>query len=361
MKYKVGDKVKFLNSTGGGIISRIIDKSLVHVEIEDGFEVPVMVSDIIHTGTVADPSENLFREAGPADERPSGIHTEANSVRGSIQQGIIPGTFPGKSMEEGLYLAFRPMDQRILTSGDLEVVAINFTGYPLLIQLYLKDGEHFVFNRQLNIPAMRSELLVQIPRGDLDTWLRGAVQFMVQPKRAEALLLPSHTGFHFKGSRFYRADSYENTSLDSVKIISFLLKAATALAQSGQKAEKSTPEKPAEKPQQKVHEPFIKRHLTPDSNAEVDLHIHEIISDHRSLNPMEALSLQMGYFRKALESAISERIPHLIVIHGVGGGILKAEILKEVEELEFAHAFDAPIQKYGVGATVIEFFHTKNR
>lgn len=75
---------------------------------------------------------------------------------------------------------------------------------------------------------------------------------------------------------------------------------------------------------------------------------------------MEALNFQLSYFRKALNSAIAEKTPKLIVIHGVGAGILKAEIQKEVAEIDFAHMYDAPLHKYGVGATVIEFYHTKN-
>jgi len=107
-------------------------------------------------------------------------------------------------------------------------------------------------------------------------------------------------------------------------------------------------------------EPLIRRHITPEGYAEVDLHIHALTDDHRSLNPMEALNYQMGYFRKLFDSALLERIPKLVVIHGVGNGILKAEVLKTVAEVDFAQVFDAPIRKYGVGATVIEFFHTKN-
>ena len=35
---KLGDKVKFLNDVGGGVVTRIINKDTVAVENEDGFE-----------------------------------------------------------------------------------------------------------------------------------------------------------------------------------------------------------------------------------------------------------------------------------------------------------------------------------
>ncbi len=47
MKFKVGDKVKFLNETGGGVVSKIVSGSLVYVATTDGFELPTSTGDII--------------------------------------------------------------------------------------------------------------------------------------------------------------------------------------------------------------------------------------------------------------------------------------------------------------------------
>ena len=38
MGIKVGDRVRFLNSVGGGIVKKIVSKELVEVEDEDGEE-----------------------------------------------------------------------------------------------------------------------------------------------------------------------------------------------------------------------------------------------------------------------------------------------------------------------------------
>ena len=37
---KVGDKVKFLNDVGGGTVTGFLNKNMVNVENEDGFEIP---------------------------------------------------------------------------------------------------------------------------------------------------------------------------------------------------------------------------------------------------------------------------------------------------------------------------------
>ncbi|MCH5238546.1 MAG: hypothetical protein J1E95_12265, partial [Muribaculaceae bacterium] len=43
---KIGDRVRFLNATGGGLITRI-DGKTVYVEDQDGFESPVLLKDVV--------------------------------------------------------------------------------------------------------------------------------------------------------------------------------------------------------------------------------------------------------------------------------------------------------------------------
>ena len=47
MNFNIGDKVKFLNSKGGGVISKILDSRMVSVAVEGGFEIPTLISELI--------------------------------------------------------------------------------------------------------------------------------------------------------------------------------------------------------------------------------------------------------------------------------------------------------------------------
>ena len=47
---KVGDKVRFLNTTGGGIVRSFKGKDQVLVEDEDGFEVPALIRECVVVG-----------------------------------------------------------------------------------------------------------------------------------------------------------------------------------------------------------------------------------------------------------------------------------------------------------------------
>lgn len=94
----------------------------------------------------------------------------------------------------------------------------------------------------------------------------------------------------------------------------------------------------------------------PEDNgvAEVDLHLHEIIDDERSLSEGERLEYQIRYFERALESAIRNGKRKLIVIHGVGEGVLREEVRRLLQYYEGVRFYDADMRRYGVGATEVE-------
>jgi len=90
--------------------------------------------------------------------------------------------------------------------------------------------------------------------------------------------------------------------------------------------------------------------------VEVDLHIHELIDDARRLSNYEILNIQMDHAKKRLEWAMQKRLKSIVFIHGVGEGVLRAELhtlFRRYDNLEF---FDANYQTYGVGATEVRIY-----
>lgn len=88
---------------------------------------------------------------------------------------------------------------------------------------------------------------------------------------------------------------------------------------------------------------------------EFDLHIEKLVQNHRGMSNFDILNLQADTAKRHIEFAIRNRIPKIVFIHGVGEGILKAELdfmLKRYENISFQ---DANYQKYGQGATEIYF------
>ncbi len=100
---------------------------------------------------------------------------------------------------------------------------------------------------------------------------------------------------------------------------------------------------------------ILLQHQTAPGEAEVDLHIDMLSERPADLTPHEAFEIQMHYFRLCMNHAFSNKMKKVIFIHGVGQGILKAEIEKELKQYDNIHFFNAPMAKYGVGATEVYF------
>lgn len=110
----------------------------------------------------------------------------------------------------------------------------------------------------------------------------------------------------------------------------------------------------------------IKRNFTKEKKSkkdefvlEVDLHIEKLVSSKRGMNNYDILNLQIETAKRQLEFAQKNRMPKIVFIHGVGEGVLKAELdflLGRYDNITFQ---DANYQKYGLGATEVYFIQKK--
>ncbi|PKB18076.1 Smr/MutS family protein [Flavobacterium sp. 5] len=92
---------------------------------------------------------------------------------------------------------------------------------------------------------------------------------------------------------------------------------------------------------------------------EFDLHIEKLVPNKRGMSNYDILTLQAETAQRHIEFAIRNRIPKIVFIHGVGEGILKAELdflLGRYDNIVFQ---EANYQKYGQGATEVYFKQNK--
>jgi len=89
---------------------------------------------------------------------------------------------------------------------------------------------------------------------------------------------------------------------------------------------------------------------------EVDLHIGKLVPKTGGLSNYEILNIQMDTARRQLEFAISKRIQKIVFIHGVGEGVLRAELETLFHRYDNIKFYDADYQKYGLGATEVYIF-----
>ncbi len=98
-----------------------------------------------------------------------------------------------------------------------------------------------------------------------------------------------------------------------------------------------------------------------DFVLEVDLHIEKLVPNKRGMSNYDILTLQADTAKRQLDFAIKNRMPKVVFIHGVGEGVLKAELdflLGRYDGITFQ---DADYKKYGLGATEVYIKQNPNR
>ncbi|KDN55550.1 Smr/MutS family protein [Flavobacterium seoulense] len=115
-------------------------------------------------------------------------------------------------------------------------------------------------------------------------------------------------------------------------------------------------EKAIPKPRSFVKEKKDKREV---GVPEFDLHIEKLVKNKNGMSNYEILTLQAETAQRHIEFAIKNRIPKIVFIHGVGEGVLKAELdflLGRYDNIDFQ---EANYQKYGQGATEVYIKQSK--
>ena len=138
---KIGDKVRFLNEVGGGRVSGFQGKDIVLVEDEDGFDVPMRISEVVVIG----------------DENYETSHMVENKVKGQtkatedieeeeVEPADKPVTFRAPVEERrggdklSAYLAFVPLDLKELTDTRFESYIVNDCNYYMRYVYMTAEG-----------------------------------------------------------------------------------------------------------------------------------------------------------------------------------------------------------------------------
>jgi dsDNA-specific endonuclease/ATPase MutS2 len=97
----------------------------------------------------------------------------------------------------------------------------------------------------------------------------------------------------------------------------------------------------------------VKKNKNEIPAPEFDLHIEKLVPNFRGMSNYDILTLQTDTAKRHLEFAIRNRIPKIVFIHGVGEGVLKAELDFLLGRYEQVFFQEANYQKYGQGATEV--------
>ena len=365
---KIGDTVRFLNSTGGGKITRI-EGQIAYVD-DDGFETPVLLKEVVvvmpagHEKAAGAPKtifdQKAFDEGRKATESPkSAVDKDPGrkTAEYPAPQPALPVEETAHGEKPNIVLAFESDDVKHLDKSRFGAVLVNDSNYYLDFTFLRRSDEERGWSVVFSSTVAPNEMsdLVQLTHEDLPKYDRIAFQCIAYKKGKHFTLqapvsvsrkldLTKFHKFHCFRPGLYFDSPVLEVPLVTDGVASKPLEVNVAEmrdAMAGQKPDKDTAKELSKK--YRVDSGHKGRQPGAAENPhkvlpliEVDLHIGELTDSLTGMEPKDMLALQ------------------LVFIHGKGEGVLRKAVLDLLKkEYPKAELQDASFREYGFGATLV--------
>lgn len=338
---KIGDKVKFLNDVGGGIVTGFLGKSMVKVENEDGFEVPYPVSKLIN---VDDPALN--KGEVPVVKAPE------ETVPQPVQEEKAKGKVLAGKDSPDFYFCFVPDDAKNPLGGDITLYLVNDSNFTVLFRYaHFREGKYDSVLHGEVPPNTREELEV-IDQNDLADLPEYSFQ-LICFRDGEREMKPAVTKkFKVNPVKFYKEKSFHPNAFFRQNALVYQI-SEYILNTEIEKLTEDDLRKVIKAKEKRKPEVIPPKPKEPDV-VEVDLHIHELVDNTAGLSNKEILDIQMEKVEREMRQAIESGAKRIVFIHGVGQGVLKQEVGKLLKSKFPKYSFhDASFKEYGYGATMV--------
>ncbi len=339
---KVGDKVKFLNDIGGGVVTGFINKTTVNVEGEDGFEVPCLINQLINIDAP---------ELNPGSSKTITAPVETETIPEPKFLEPDGEIINGKNSPD-FYFCFVPKDSKKPLTGEIEMYVVNDSNYTVLYSYAhikpesveaIKQGT-IKSNSRTKIDSLVQENLSELPdfgfqliyfKNSESEWNQPVVKkFKVNPVK------------FYKESTFQRNSYFRKNALVLQITPNPLQTEMDKLTQDDFKKIVK-----AKEIQEKPKRQFQKRTL---EEVVIDLHISELLDSSEGLSNREMLEIQTDKVDSEMNSAIKSHVKRIVFIHGVGQGVLKQEVSNLLKRKFKKYYYqDASFKEYGYGATMV--------
>ena len=341
---QIGDKVKFLNSVGGGRITSIQSKTIVVVENEDGFDIPVLITELIKVAEEENyqPVNRDFTKK--VEDKGEMIKPEPKHVAKLIQGNNEPK----------FYMAFYPTNQQNPVGAEIEIYFINDSNFTLLYHYAHYDGENYTTIDSGELEPNTKNYLSGLSINDLSHLPKFFFRIIPFMKDSKKLIDPITKEISVNAVKFYKEKSFTSNEFFDGNAMVFDLVTNPLKENIDQLTDKDFNEiVEAKDKSSRPVESAVKVEKAPDT-IEIDLHIEQLIDKIEGLSNREILDIQLDKFQREMELAIRNRAKRIVFIHGVGNGVLKQEIAKKLQS-KFARYRnqDASFKEYGFGATMV--------
>ncbi|HTL81159.1 MAG TPA: DUF2027 domain-containing protein [Bacteroidia bacterium] len=345
MKLNKGDKVRFLNEKGEGVITRIINPTTAMVEIEDGFEYEYPLNQLVPAEPI-NTAVSLKREDGTRKTEDRKEDVEKHDEK-------------RVNYPEGIYLAFIPKNQQFPSAGKIDLVLFNNSSYDIYFTLSLKDGREWMCMESGAMrPYTEFEIETLTPQ-QIDEWGQLKTDALFFSGDSYQHRDPVSTVLKMAGVKFFKDSTFrENGLTEGIAWIADVVvleeeNIVETKPLTNADIQRMLKEKEQKISSSKVSIPHQKNQL---SEKEVDLHIEELLDNWNGMTNAQLIDVQLKRVQQELDEAIANKLQRIIFIHGVGNGRLKTEVRRILSAQKGIRFHDASFQRYGFGATEVELY-----
>lgn len=350
VKLHIGDTIRFLNTLGGGKIKGFQNKHLAIVEDENGFDVPVLISECVLVESAF--NEKLKNTEVPVEAVPSPTPQTHKPSHETEQPTETP---EGEKITT--CLAYLPLDYKNLTQSAYECYLVNDSNYYLYFNYMSRENNTWKSRYNGCIEPNTKMFLEEFDKSQLNEIEKVCVQFIAFKhektfgfKNAQSVEIRIDTVKFYKLHSFQENDYFDENALvyyltrNDIPEREMLVSAGDLERAMLEKNRKDSARPRIEKIERKEKNPIV----------EIDLHIHELLDNTNGLSNADMLEVQINTFNETMEKYKSAKNQKIVFIHGKGNGVLKAEIMKQLKA-KYPKAFvqDASFRQYGYGATMV--------
>lgn len=357
MTPKIGDTVRYLNSTGGGKVVKI-SGNIAYVD-EDGFETPVLLREcvVVAAAGAPTPRAGVFTPVErPAEPSPSPAPAAAAPEPEPAPEPIVE-TEGGDVLN--IVLGFEPTDIKNLSQSSFDAYIVNDSNYWADYMIATRADGDTRWTMRAHGAAEPNMQVFAFSFSHSDLPEMDSMAVFISPYKTDRpfeLKEPLLQEFSLDTTRFARrhcfapGEYFDNPAiaLDIVRDDRPARRAPKVDAKQLEKAmrEKRRADRPASRPAPKTSER--------NGIVEVDLHAHELFDDLRGMSNADILNAQIDRFRDVMDRYARRAGTKIVFIHGKGNGVLREAIIKELNHRYKGHDVqDASFREYGFGATQV--------
>ena len=208
---KIGDKVRFLSEVGGGRVSGFQGKDIVLVEDEDGFDVPMRITEVVVIG-----KEDYDTRHVVEVKLKQKAQAAAPPMEEELEPADQPITFRAKPEERKggdkltAYLAFVPMNVKELMQTRFESYLVNDSNYYLRYTLLSAEGTAYSVRSTGEVEPNTKAYIEEFGREDLQGLEHLCVQMLAYKRDKHFLLKPPvNVPLRIDGVKFYKLHTFE--------------------------------------------------------------------------------------------------------------------------------------------------------